>query len=296
MEQESNNSLVSVPEIDSDSIKENEVSARTESMSDNVSSSAHSFDTITLRGMPIHSVTRKQTVKHLIDCSLSGVGGWIVTPNLDIVRRYRNSVTFRNLIATSTLNVADGMPLVWISRVKGQSLPERVNGTDLMFDVCDAAAKAGRSVFFLGGNPGSAEHTAAAMLKDYPELIVAGCHCPEFGFEKDIENVAEIAEILSKANPDIVFVGLGSPKQDVLINMLQLKLPSMWWLGVGVSFSFISGELVRAPDWAKTSGFEWGYRLIAEPKRLAKRYLLQGIPFLAVTLVVSVYERLTGKK
>ena len=254
------------------------------------------FTTIHLRGMPIHSVTKMQTVEHLIKCSLQNVGGWVVTPNLDILRRYAKSISFRNLMASSTLNVPDGMPLVWASRVKGLPLPERVNGTDLMVDLCKAAAESGQSVFFLGGNPGSAEMAAAVLKEDFPDLKVAGCHCPDFGFETEIENIAEIAEIIATANPDFVFVGLGSPKQDVLISMLRLKMPNVWWLGVGISFSFIGGELSRAPRWAKKSGFEWLYRLVSEPKRLCKRYLVQGVPFFAVTLLVSGFERLGRRK
>jgi len=253
--------------------------------------SAAQFATVQLRGMPIHNITRKQTAAHLIKCSLENIGGWVVTPNLDILRRYTRSSSFRNLVATSSLNVPDGMPLVWASRVKGQPLPERVNGTDLMIDICGAASETGQTVFFLGGNPGAAEKAAAALQVDFTGLNVVGCHCPAFGFETDINNVAEIAAIIADADPDFVFVGLGSPKQDVLINMLRLQLPKVWWLGVGISFSFIGGEISRAPDWAKKSGFEWLFRLISEPKRLAKRYLVQGIPFFVMTLLISGYER-----
>ena len=250
------------------------------------------FSTVKLRGMPIHAITKAETAKHLINCSLQNTGGWVVTPNLDILRRFAKSVSFRNLIATSTLNVADGMPLVWASRVKGQPLNERVNGTDLMVDLCEAAADANQSVFFLGGNPGSAEKAAEALQARFPKLQVAGCHCPEHGFETQIETITEIGEILAAAKPSFVFVGLGSPKQDVLINMLRLKLPNIWWLGVGISFSFIGGEIPRAPNWAKNNGLEWFYRLIAEPRRLFKRYLVQGVPFFVSTLVISGFERL----
>lgn len=246
--------------------------------------------------MKIHVVTRKQTVDHLIQCVCQNIGGWVVTPNLDILRRYTKCSSFRNLVATSSLNVADGVPLVWASRVKGVPVPERVNGTDLMIDVCEAASWVGKSVFFLGGNEGSAEKTAATMKSDFPDLKVAGCYCPEFGFEQSIESIEEIGEILAAAKPDIIFVGLGSPKQDVLINMLRLKMPSTWWLGVGVSFSFVAGELSRAPDWAKKSGFEWLYRLFSEPKRLFKRYLVHGVPFLATTLLISGFDRFRNRK
>ena len=283
-------SLSEVPQIDSKALPESKASLA------NVpypapSDSSVPFPTSRLRGMKIHMVSLKQAVDYLMQCAAENTGGWVVTPNLDILRRYTRSVSFRNLVATSTLNVADGMPLIWASQIKGQPLPGRVNGTDLMIDVCRAAASTGKSVFFLGGNVGSAQKTAQSLQRDFPELKIAGCHCPEFGFENSIENVDEIANILTDAGPDFVFVGLGSPKQDVLINMLRLKLPTTWWLGVGVSFSFVAGELPRAPDWAKKSGFEWLYRLCSEPRRLFKRYLVTGVPFLATTFVVSAVER-----
>ena len=284
------NSLSKIPQIDPKPLTE-ETPIPANASAVEQSGKIVPFPTASLRGMKIHMVSRSQTVDYLMDCSAEKTGGWVVTPNLDILRRYTRSVSFRNLVATSTLSVADGMPLVWASRVKGHPLPGRVNGTDLMIDVCESASLTGRSVFFLGGNEGSAEKTAESLQKDFPELKIAGCHCPEFGFEKKIENVEEIAKILTEADPDFVFVGLGSPKQDVLINMLRLKFPRVWWLGVGVSFSFVAGELPRAPNWAKKSGFEWLYRLVAEPRRLFKRYLVTGIPFLITTIAVSAYER-----
>jgi len=274
----------------------NDASADTEMKDLQSQPLSYSLSSVEIRGMRIHVISKEQTVNHIIHSALQSMGGWVVTPNLDILRRHTKSPSFRNLVASATLLVADGMPLVWASRVMGQPLPERVNGTDLMVDVCEAAAKAGTSVFFLGGNHGSAEKTIDVMKGKFPDLIVAGSHCPEFGFENDIENVAEIASILSEAKPDIVFVGLGSPKQDVLINMLRLKLPNVWWLGIGISFSFVAGELPRAPEWAKKSGLEWLYRLISEPKRLANRYLVQGLPFFTVTLLTAGYKRLFGRK
>jgi len=189
-----NNSVFAHSHVGETKIKKSVTMADEEfsSADDTAGSPAIRFDTIQLRGMPIHAITRQQTARHLINCSLKNIGGWVVTPNLDILRRYTKSSSFRNLLATSTLNVPDGMPLVWASRVKGQPLTERVNGTDLMVDVCEGAAGAGKSVFFLGGNPGSAEKAAAVLQEQFAGLKVAGCHCPDFGFETDIDSVEEM--------------------------------------------------------------------------------------------------------
>lgn len=251
---------------------------------------------VLIRGMPIHFISLAETVEHVLDACDAGRGGWIVTPNLDILRRFKRSKTFRNLVASSSLNVADGMPLVWASRLAGQPIPGRVNGTDLMVELCNAAAEFDHSVYFLGGNQGTADKTAAAMKQQFPGLQVAGCLCPEFGFESNMDAVKEIQNQIDAAKPKIVFVGLGSPKQDILINMLRLNFPDIWWLGVGISFSFICGDLARAPDWAKNNGCEWAHRLMMEPKRLFKRYLVHGIPFFATTIVACAYQRFFPKR
>ena len=93
------------------------------------------IEVVEIRGMPIHSISLSNTVKYVVDACRSGMGGWVVTPNLDILRRYKRSPSFRNLVATSTLNVADGMPLVWASQIQGEPVPGRVNGTDLMLSL-----------------------------------------------------------------------------------------------------------------------------------------------------------------
>lgn len=246
---------------------------------------------VEIRGMPIHAINMRQCIDHILNCLARGHGGWVVTPNLDILRRYVTSDAFRALVASATLNVADGMPLVWASRARGTPLPERLNGTDLMCCLTEAAACRGHSVYLLGGSPGTAESATESLCEKYPDLEVAGCHCPPFGFERDVSETARIEKKLIAAQPDIVFVGLGSPKQDVLINSLRARLPNTWWIGVGVSFSFVSGDLPRAPIWAQRSGLEWLYRLCADPRRLAKRYLMTGIPFFISTMVVSAFQR-----
>lgn len=247
--------------------------------------------TVALWRMPLHALTLEQCVDQILARATRHQGGWVVTPNLDILRRYVRSETFRALVASSTFNVADGVPILWASRIKGRPLPERINGTDLMCRLTRAAAAKGLSVYFLGGNPGTAEKAARVFQREIPDLRVAGWDCPPYGFESDCEQLAAIRDRLAAAQPDIVFVGLGSPKQDVVIGSLRLSLPSTWWLGVGVSFSFVSGEIPRAPLWAQRHGLEWLFRLASEPRRLAKRYLVRGIPFCASTLFLAFWER-----
>ena len=133
--------------------------------------------------------------------------------------------------------------------------------------------------FFLGGEAGTAEAAAAVLRSRYPQLKIAGKLCPPLRFEKDEAEVQRIASHLQEAKPDIVFVALGSPKQERLIDRIRRTMPGAWWLGVGVSFSFLCGDVRRAPLWMRTCGLEWIHRLMQEPKRLFKRYVVVGIPF-----------------
>jgi N-acetylglucosaminyldiphosphoundecaprenol N-acetyl-beta-D-mannosaminyltransferase len=148
------------------------------------------------------------------------------------------------------------------------------------------------TVFFLGGNPGAAERAADELARRQPELKVAGIHCPPFGFDKDAAELARIRQMLAEARPDIVYVGLGFPKQERLIEKLRPSLPKAWFLGIGISFSFVAGQVKRAPRFMQRLGLEWVHRLAQEPGRLLKRYLIHGIPFAIVLLALTIAMRM----
>ena len=251
--------------------------------------------TVRLAGVQLHRVTEAQAVETILAELECGRGGVVVTPNLDHLYRCTKNVTFAALVAEADLVVADGAPLVWASIMKGTRLPERVAGSNLICSVSAAAAAAGRRVFLLGGDPGTAEGAARALQERYADLVVAGTYCPPRGFEYDSTQMAILVEKLKAARPDIVFVALGSPKQEKLTNQIRRTLPRAWWLGVGISFSFLSGQVRRAPLWMQRNGLEWVHRLTQEPKRLFKRYIVTGIPFAAKLMIVSLAERLAGK-
>jgi N-acetylglucosaminyldiphosphoundecaprenol N-acetyl-beta-D-mannosaminyltransferase len=235
-------------------------------------------------------VTLAQAADHIVASIAAGQGGWVLTPNLDILRRIVRDRDFAGLIEPTTLRLADGMPLVWASRLRRTPLPERVAGSDLIWALCERAAKANQSVFLLGGNPGAADAAAAILTARSPGLKVAGTACPPPGFERDNGAVESIGERLQAERPDIVLVALGSPKQERLISVLRHRLPGAWFLGVGITFSFVSGEVRRAPRWMRRVGLEWIHRLAQEPRRLAKRYLVHGIPFALRLLAISTLE------
>jgi N-acetylglucosaminyldiphosphoundecaprenol N-acetyl-beta-D-mannosaminyltransferase len=252
------------------------------------------FASVDLMGVAIHAISEDDCVDHIIDCARRGQGGWVVTPNLDHLRRLVQQPGFRELCGRASLRVADGMPLVWASRIGGTPLPERVAGSNLVFSLTRAASRADVSISFVGGNPGTAERAAAVLQRRFPALDVRGTHCPAPGFESDPVRLRELGAALQAESPGLVYVALGSPKQEQVIDRMRNVLPHAWWLGVGISFSFVAGEVHRAPRLLQLTGLEWLHRLAQEPRRLARRYLLQGLPFAAQLLLASLQRRLTG--
>lgn len=242
-------------------------------------------------GVCVHAVTERQCVSWISDAWDQGRGGWLHTVNLDHLRMIHAGIFFPHELPDAELRVCDGAPLVWASRLQGTPLPERVAGSNLIRSLTESAAASQRSVFFLGGNPGSAEGAAAQLLEEFPGFKVAGILCPDFGFEKNPAALEEVAQILRKSEADLVFVALGGPKSERLIQDWKRMMPSTWWAGVGISFSFVTGEVKRAPRWVQASGLEWTHRLLQEPRRLAKRYLVYGLPFALRLFAHSLKQR-----
>jgi N-acetylglucosaminyldiphosphoundecaprenol N-acetyl-beta-D-mannosaminyltransferase len=252
--------------------------------------------TVELMGVWLHAMTESEVVAHILQSLEQDAGGWVVTPNLDHLRRLVCDERFRTSCAKATLFVPDGIPLVWASRLQRTPLPGRVAGSDLISSLSCAAAHAGRSIFLLGGNPGMADRTRDIFAKRYPALEVVGTCCPPLGFEQDPGAMRRLREQIAAAKPDIIFVALGSPKQEYVIEQLLQARASSWWLGIGISFSFVAGEVRRAPRWLQGLGLEWLHRMCQEPRRLVKRYLVDGVPFAVRLLLSSAWRGLRGAK
>lgn len=235
--------------------------------------------TVDLPGARLHALTERQVVEHVLAALDGARGGFIVTLNLDHLRRCVRDAGYRDLVARADLAVADGVPLLWATRIAGTPLPGLVAGSNLISSLAAGAAGRARSVYLLGGVPGTADGAAHVLASQSPGLRIAGTQCPPLGFESDAEEMARIRESLAAASPDVVFVALGSPKQEILINRIRSVLPRAWWVGVGISFSYLAGDVRRAPVWMRGCGLEWLHRVASEPRRLARRYLVEGIPF-----------------
>ena len=234
---------------------------------------------VRLLGLEIDRLSEAETIATILNALDRGQGGSVVTPNLDHLRQLAQRPELATVFRTADLVVADGMPLVWASRLQGSPLVERVAGSDLVWSLTAEAALRDKSVFLLGGAPGACEAAETRLRAVYPGARFAGYLSPPFGFERDDREIDRIRTALATARPDIVYVALGFPKQERLIAYLRREFPSTWFLGVGFSLSFIAGQGLRAPVWMSRLGLEWVHRLAKEPRRLAKRYLIHDLPF-----------------
>lgn len=210
-------------------------------------------------------------------------GGAVLTPNVDHVVIAERDVEFRAAYAAADLCLADGMPVVWSSRLLGTPLPEKVSGSDLVLPLMDRAAARGWRVFLLGAGPGVAEE-AAERLRRERGVTVVGTAAPRVRIgagEADPEGDAAAAVIRS-AHPHLVLVAFGAPKQEIWIHRRREALAPAVLIGVGASLDFVAGRVRRAPRWISSSGLEWLWRLAREPRRLARRYLVEDPRFLAV--------------
>ncbi|MCA8960422.1 MAG: WecB/TagA/CpsF family glycosyltransferase [Planctomycetes bacterium] len=234
---------------------------------------------ITIDGLAVANVYRDQLVTHVLECLSHGVGGWIVTANTDFLARIAKSPALGALYRQADVIVADGVPLVWASKLAGTPLVDRVAGSDLVWLLAERGSVVGRSIYLLGGDDGVAERACRVLGESFPELEVSGFSSPWVANPPTDAEIDGIRRELRRAPADIVYVALSSPKQEHVIQRLRDDFPRTWFIGVGISFSFIVGEVKRAPGWMQKLGIEWIHRLIQEPRKLAKRYLIDDLPF-----------------
>ncbi|GIF06481.1 WecB/TagA/CpsF family glycosyltransferase [Actinoplanes siamensis] len=371
------------------------------------------FNRVHLGGTGIDRITEDEVVAVVRDALAHGRGGRIITPNVDILRRASTDPEARRHLNDADLIVADGMPLIWASRLGGEPLPERVAGSSLIWTLSAGLGRDNRSIFIIGGAPASrtiasgrpdarplptapasrstpaadttterapvtelsaasapaaqgpagsvpaaqasagsvpaaqasaetapsprarggsaptgtapgsesadvavadtdprtgearggvvtvrearasgAVRAAMRLATANPGLRIAGAISPPFGFEQDETTYAEVCAQVVEARPDLVFVGLGFPKQESVIERLRQNLPSTWFVGCGAAVNFVAGDVHRAPRWMQRTGLEWAHRLGAEPRRLARRYLRHDAPY-ALRLLARAPRRRT---
>jgi N-acetylglucosaminyldiphosphoundecaprenol N-acetyl-beta-D-mannosaminyltransferase len=235
---------------------------------------------IELGGILLDQIDLAGAVERLESFVRSGEPHQVVTVNLDFLSIAERNPLFQETLNSADLAVADGMPLVWLSRLKGAPLEERVAGVELVHESCRLAAELGGSVFLLGAAPGIAEAAGRQLKETYPGLRVAGTYSPAVGQLTPDED-QHIIDMVRAARPDFLFVALGAPRQDLWIrqHLLELRVPVA--MGVGCVFDLLAGNVRRAPRWMQRTGLEWAFRLCQEPQRLWRRYLVNDLPMLA---------------
>jgi N-acetylglucosaminyldiphosphoundecaprenol N-acetyl-beta-D-mannosaminyltransferase len=239
---------------------------------------------VTICGTAVDNVTMAEAVERIAGLVAAGEPSFVVTPNVDHIVRLQHDDGFRRAYADASLVLADGSPLLWASRVLGSPLAERVTGSDLFPELCRRAAERSWSVYFFGGRPGAAEEAGVRMRARFPGLAVAGTDCPPLGFERDPAVDAACVRRIREARPDILFVGLGAPKQEKWIHAHRADLGVPVSVGIGVTFDFVAGMVRRAPLWLQRAGLEWLWRLLMEPGKLWRRYLIDDTRFFRLVL------------
>ena len=179
----------------------------------------------------------------------------------------------REVLNGADIATPDGMPLVWALRSLGATGQQRVYGPDLMLALCSQAERLGHRVFLYGGRPERLEDLRRRLRARYPGLPIVGTYAPPFRPLTEEEDAAVVREILD-SGADLLFLGISTPKQDQWMAEHRTKLPGVVMLGVGAAFDFHSGRVRQAPPWMRQAGLEWLFRLLMEPRRLWKRYLL----------------------
>lgn len=249
----------------------------------NVATTPDARRTIRLFGMTVDVLTMTETVDAVLAWSRAPRGEacrFVVTPNVDHAVIFQTNEKLREAYAAASLVLADGAPVVVASRLLRRALPERVPGSDLapaLFTrVAAETPDCGQQplrAFLLGAGPGVAERAAANIAAVWPGVEVVGTLSPPMGFERDAAENERILAAITAAQPDVLLVGFGAPKQELWTHAHADRINAKVALCIGATIDFLAGEKRRAPKWMRRLGLEWVHRLSTEPRRLAKRYL-----------------------
>jgi N-acetylglucosaminyldiphosphoundecaprenol N-acetyl-beta-D-mannosaminyltransferase len=207
---------------------------------------------------------------------------YVCAANVHMVMEAWDDLEFREVVNAADMVTPDGMPLVWMLRLKGRKEQQRVYGPNLMLHVLEMAAKEEIPVGFYGGRPDVLERLIERMQERFPGLNVAYAYSPPFRVLTRVED-KQICQAIQKSGLRILFVGLGCPKQERWMADHQERISAVM-LGVGAAFDFHAGVISQAPYWIQSLGMEWAYRFLQEPRRLWRRYLIQNPRFVALAL------------
>ncbi len=234
-----------------------------------------------ISGVRLDKVSMEQTLECCDQFIRTRIPHQIVVVNVAKLVKAKTDQFLRQIINEADLVGADGVPLVWLSRILRDPIPGRVNGTDLMEKLVERAAEKGYSIYFLGAKPEVVRKVITVYKRKYPLLKIAGYHDGYFRPEEE----AEVAEEICSSGADILFLAFGSPKKEKFVRSYLYRMNVPVVHGVGGSFDVVAGVTKRAPVWMQNSGLEWFYRLLQEPDRMWKRYLFTNAEFFLLVLL-----------
>jgi N-acetylglucosaminyldiphosphoundecaprenol N-acetyl-beta-D-mannosaminyltransferase len=238
---------------------------------------------IDLFGIKIDPITMGETVSIIFDWidKKESDCKFVITPNVDHIVQVQSNSELQASYKKAALVVTDGRPVIWAANFLDVNIPETVPGSDLVPAIFKYAQvnKKPVKVFLLGAMPGVADRAKVWISQEWPLVDVVGTFSPDFGFDKKDDESKRICEIVNVSGADLLVIGLGAPKQELWVTKYAPYISASAALCVGATIDFMAGEKPRAPMWMRRFGLEWLHRMLSEPKRLAKRYLIDAIKF-----------------
>jgi N-acetylglucosaminyldiphosphoundecaprenol N-acetyl-beta-D-mannosaminyltransferase len=223
-------------------------------------------------GVGVSAINRAGALEELKNFVASGRREYVCVTGVHGIIESQRDAYLKRIHNSAGIVTPDGMPMVWCGRYAGAKSMDRVAGRDLMVDVMEASLQGGWRHFFYGAAPGVAEELSRRMQDLYPGIEVVGSYSPPFR-ELEPSEVDDVAKLINTASPDFVWVGLSTPKQEYWMSTFRGLLDAPVLIGVGAAFDMHTGRIPEAPRWMQRSGLEWLFRLLAEPRRLWRRYL-----------------------
>lgn len=230
----------------------------------------------------VNNVSMDETLQEICRLVEEKKKSYIVAINVDVVMKMEKDEYLKKITDEANLTLVDGKPLIWIAKWHKHPVKAKISGSDMVPELCKAAAEKGYSIFIIGGAPGIAEKAKENLERDLPGIRIVGTYAPPYGFEKDKEELEKINVLISDAHPDLVIACLGCPKQEKWIYENYLKYDGTVSICAGATVDFLAGKVNRAPVWMSEHGLEWLYRFFQEPKRLFKRYFIDDIKVLGL--------------
>ena len=246
------------------------------------------FPRVNVLGVGVHAINMQDAVEFLLDSAQQRRKGYVCVTGVHGIMEAQQNRRFRQTLNDSLLTTPDGMPTVWVGKISGYKKMNRVFGPDLMMNLCRDSCGRGLTHFLYGGAPGVAQELKRALEARCPGIKVVGTYTPPFR-PLSIQEHLNLVRQVNELKPDIIWVGLSTPKQERFMAEYISKFHCSLMLGVGAAFDLHTGRMTDSPRWVKRSGLQWAHRLLQEPRRLWKRYLINNPKFL-----VAITAQLLG--